>query len=1385
MWLNPEEVLLKSALKLWVTERSNDFFLLQRRRGHGDPAGRITGLLVGALDTVLDSSARVTPFRILLQVPGSQLSWVIASGAVLEEVNRHWDWLLHNLLHSLRVFENKEDAASFVRGKVKGLIAEEVRSRQAAQEEDPGKFREALLRFERLFGLPASERLVTLYSCCCWKGRVPRQGFLYLSTNHLAFYSFLLGKEVKFVVPWAEVVRVERVSSALRAEAVRVVTRRRPREFSMFLNLDEAFGVVGQMADVALRRLLDSEGLELDPALQPPSRITKRVLEEQALRNYVLALFRLPRAENLYEAASCSVWTPHARCHTPGTLYTTDSYLCFSSREEGSCLLLIPLSEVLSIEKAESTSPLPNPVIVSLRTKRAFQLIELQDRDPLVESLGSRLRALHWKQSMFRRRTDGKRSVSSPTPYYTFYYDAGCSDEEELEEQVLRKTVNSEALITAFQQATGGQGDRPLKERQWEQLFGELGRGVHMFRTDGVRRLVAMGIPEALRGEVWMMLSDASSELEAHEGYYAGLVQRSLGTSSLATEEIERDLHRSLPDHPAFQNPTGIAALRRVLTAYAHRNPKIGYCQSMNILASVLLLYAKEEEAFWLLVAVCERMLPDYFNRRVIGAQVDQSVFEELIRERLPDLAEQVPDLSTLSSVSLCWFLTLFLSVLPFQSAIRVVDCFFLQGIRAVFQLGLAVLEANAAALSASTDDGQALLILTSFLDQVGHEPRPRTPSTEEGGEPPPPTAPRCSITDLLNEASEKFGDLTVRQIERLRCLHRIRVLQAHEDTIKENTLRLVAGDVSISPENLSDIYELFKTEHFISLYWGDRSAAAAAEAAAWRQPDASGGGGGGRSFVERRYRLDRPQFQSLYGLLAPWPAGSGQHADALAARTFILLDQDQDHLVSFREFAQWLDTLYCEELNEKIRLLYRLHIPPALTESEDDSSPVKSPLLSTNRPLHVSPPPGAEQEVTDYQEQLRLMLQDFSREKQKEADKPLPLMNQREFIQFCKTLCSMFQGDPEESELFQAIATVTSLVLQIGEAGHRRDGGARGEGPEGLEGSGLEGPEGPEESEGGKMEGRSPEGLEGSGGDKPVGRRPEGNRPERGRLEGPEGSDGGGSKGSGGGRTEGRRPEGSEGPEGSDGRMPEGLDGGGLEGPEGRLEGGGSKGSGGPEGPEGGKVEGRSPEGKRPKGSGVGRPEVRRPEEGRPKWPEGSEGGKPEGKRPDGPDGTEGSRPKGLGGGRLEGPEGAEGGKMEGRRPDGGRPEGPEGGRPEVRRPEGPEGPEGKRPEGPEGEGDGGWRVSLAQITASLLTEQALVNFLEKPLDLAARVSEAKRSQYQQRGGLLAAQQGGGAVTPPHPLPPPPPQGAEPIGLSVRITQSWPSDHTSGVYSL
>lgn len=43
------------------------------------------------------------------------------------------------------------------------------------------------------------------YPCSYWRGRVPRQGWLYLSVNYLCFHSTTLGKEITLVVKFTDI----------------------------------------------------------------------------------------------------------------------------------------------------------------------------------------------------------------------------------------------------------------------------------------------------------------------------------------------------------------------------------------------------------------------------------------------------------------------------------------------------------------------------------------------------------------------------------------------------------------------------------------------------------------------------------------------------------------------------------------------------------------------------------------------------------------------------------------------------------------------------------------------------------------------------------------------------------------------------------------------------------------------------------------------------------------------------------------------------------------------------------------------------------------------------------------------------------------------------
>lgn len=630
----------------------------------------------------------------------------------------------------LTSLDNEDHITDFVRCKIESLLAEQENadSLAAADAGDSGydwsspgangstgdskNFMQASHKFATLFEMPAEERLVNYYSCSYWKGRVPRQGWMYLSLNHLCFHSFLFGRQCKVILKWADVKSVERRISVLFPESILIATRDERYTFSMFLNVTDTYGLIEQLANLAMKQLIADDRLapsyQVDAELivksvrQKPKKpsFLKRDLDAKQLSEAYRISFRLPGNEKLDGTLSCTLWTPYNKQHVWGKLFLSTNYICFEARVPGLVSLIVPLREVSLTEKTDTCAGASNALLITTKSKCNFVFSHLTDREFLLRKISELLGAIQ-EDRMYLIDEHGRRRC--------------LMDQSKLEWQIQPPLSEMFRLEITPEAAAKDE----VKCRLWDLHFQDYGRGVTTYRTSKARELVMNGLPIRYRGELWMLYSGAVNELQTHSGYYANMVEQSKGRKSIAADEIERDLHRSLPEHPAFQSKVGIDALRRVLNAYALRNPSIGYCQAMNIVTSVLLLYTSEEEAFWLLVALCERLLPDYYNTKVIGALVDQGVLEELVGEQLPDLFKKLEPFGIINMISLSWFLTIFLSLMPFESAINIIDCFFYDGAKVVFQVALAILDSNHDALMSAKDDGEAMTILSGTFVHI------------------------------------------------------------------------------------------------------------------------------------------------------------------------------------------------------------------------------------------------------------------------------------------------------------------------------------------------------------------------------------------------------------------------------------------------------------------------------------------------------------------------------------------------------------------------------------------------------------------------------------------------------------------------------------------
>lgn len=238
-----------------------------------------------------------------------------------------------------------------------------------------------------------------------------------------------------------------------------------------------------------------------------------------------------------------------------------------------------------------------------------------------------------------------------------------------------------------------------------------------------LKQLTRKGIPPEYRGNMWFLISGAHAKMRAQEDkkLYYTLLAKHRDRRTDETKQVDADIDRTFPGHPFFANKENQESLRNLLYTYSFFNPKIGYCQSMNFLAGILLLHMPEEHAFWTLDVILTDYLPhDLYDPTMNGLKCEIHVLSVMVAERLPRVSQHLKQMGIdFLFFSTRWFMCLFVNSVPVETAFRIWDAFFLEGYKILFRISVCMLQMMQNDLLACTNMGDALTFLNKHPKEL------------------------------------------------------------------------------------------------------------------------------------------------------------------------------------------------------------------------------------------------------------------------------------------------------------------------------------------------------------------------------------------------------------------------------------------------------------------------------------------------------------------------------------------------------------------------------------------------------------------------------------------------------------------------------------------
>lgn len=483
-----------------------------------------------------------------------------------------------------------------------------------------------------------------------------------------------------------------------------------------------------------------------------------------------------------------------------GRLYLTPHFLIFrDAYDRKNCSFILHLSTIKKVERASSND-----------YGFALTIMTYSKLNITLFLVGIRSDSEKFAQNLTISLKKNLPNVNKLQPFIQTCYSEYLLSKNNISNEKIDHMPSGGLGLTFKFPGNAKESKDKTKLKMWFDLFRADGRNLSIIRRPIFYKLIRVGLPNRLRGEIWELTCGSMYLRYENQGEYLKLLEDNKDKKSFAIEEIEKDLNRSLPEYAAYQSSEGIERLRRVLTAYSWKNPEVGYCQAMNIVVAALLIYTSEEQAFWILNVICDRIVPGYYSKTMYGTLLDQKVFESLVQNTMPILWDHITknDIQ-LSVVSLPWFLSLYLSSMPLVYAFRILDIFFMQGPKTLFQVALAVLKQNAEELLKTEDDGTFISIIKDYFLSLDQSAHPNSPN--------PKFKNISKFQDLLITAFKEFSTVNDEMVNNHRNKHRDTIYQNITTFVKRTEIRNLPKTNNITSETLDVLYDRFYSEVEIS----------------------------------------------------------------------------------------------------------------------------------------------------------------------------------------------------------------------------------------------------------------------------------------------------------------------------------------------------------------------------------------------------------------------------------------------------------------------------------------------------------------------------------------------------------------------------------------